>query len=63
VGLNAVARAAAAPAAAVSEAAAAEDALLSEGGFSRGIQYQFKSWVMSPLTQQEVEFTVKDGSL
>jgi hypothetical protein len=66
VGLNAAtmaAAAAAAPAATVPDESAGDESSNESSGFGRGIEAQFKNWVMSPLTQQEVEFTVKDGSL
>jgi hypothetical protein len=60
VGLSAAAMTAAAAAAPAAADAAVEE---SDGaGFGRQIQTAFKTWVMTPLTQQEVEFTVKGSA-
>lgn len=56
VGLKAAATTAAAAAPAAADAAAEDSA---GAVFGRQIRTSFKDWVLTPLTQQEVEFTVK----
>jgi hypothetical protein len=56
VGLKAAATTAAAAAPAAADAAAENS---ERAVFGRQIRTSFKDWVLTPLTQQEVEFTVK----
>lgn len=60
VGLNAAAMTAAvAPAPAVEGSEAQQDGVPDADAFGERVQQAFKSWVMSPMTQEEVEFSVK----